>query len=100
MAEQLAASQEMTQLHGVNIPLMVVTIPFGTGQKRPLEQRHSLIPYYRNNTNNPALFPHMQFLVQIPEIVSTTMLLKQLQRLICLFLHFCAPHSLRFVKNW
>jgi hypothetical protein len=57
VAGQLAASQEMTQLHGVSIPLMTVTIPFGTEQKRPLEQRHSLIHYFRNN-------PHMQFLVQ------------------------------------
>jgi hypothetical protein len=61
VAEQLAASQEMTQLHGVNIPLMIVTIPFGMEQKRPLEQRHSLTHYYRNN-------PRMQFLVQILEV--------------------------------
>jgi hypothetical protein len=55
VAKQLAASQEMTQLHGVNISLMVVTIPLGTGQKKPLEQCHSLIYYYRNNPNNPAI---------------------------------------------
>jgi hypothetical protein len=86
VAEQLAASQEITHFRGVNIPLMFVSIPFGTGQKRPLKQCHSLIHSYRNN---PALFPHTQFLVQIPEVVSTTMLLTATEDCIpvSIFLH-------------
>jgi hypothetical protein len=54
----------------VNIPVMIVTIQFGMGEKTPLEHHDSLIHYYTNNPNNPALFIHMQFLV--PEVVSTT----------------------------
>jgi hypothetical protein len=45
-------------------------------EKRPLEQCPPLIHCYRNNPNNPDIFTHLQFLDQIPEVVSATMLQK------------------------